>query len=32
MLYIRSSYTELVRAFNDYTFSDEQPFGVKVEE
>lgn len=32
VLYIRSSYVELVRAFNDYNFADGIPFGVKVEE
>lgn len=32
VLYIRSSYVELVIAFNDYTFADGTPFGVKVEE
>lgn len=32
VLYIRSSYVELGRAFIDYTFADGTPFGVKVEE
>lgn len=32
VLYIRSSYVELVIAFNDYNFADGIPFGVKVEE
>lgn len=32
VLYIRSSYVELVIAFNDYNFADGTPFGVKVEE
>lgn len=31
VLYIRSSYVELVRAFNDYTFADGTPFGIKEE-
>lgn len=31
VLYIRSSYVELGRAFIDYTFADGTPFGVKVE-
>lgn len=31
ILYIRSSYVGLERAFNDYTFADGFPFGVKVE-
>lgn len=30
VLYIRSSYVELGRAFIDYTFADGTPFGVKV--
>lgn len=32
VLYIRSSYVELVIAFNNYNFADGIPFGVKVEE
>lgn len=32
VLYIRSSYVELGRAFIDYTFANGTPFGVKVEE
>lgn len=32
VLYIRSSYVELERAFNDYTFADGTPFGIKEEE
>lgn len=32
ILYIRGNYVGLVRAFNDYIFSDGNPFGVKVEE
>lgn len=32
ILYIRGSYVGLVRAFNDYTFADGTPFGVKAEE
>lgn len=32
VLYIRSSYVELGRAFIDYTFADGTQFGVKVEE
>lgn len=32
ILYIRGSYVGLVRAFNDYTFADGTPFGVKMEE
>ena len=31
VLYIRSSYVELGRAFIDYTFADGTPFGVKDE-
>lgn len=31
IIYIRGSYVGLVRAFNDYTFADGTPFGVKVE-
>lgn len=31
VLYIRSSYVELGRAFIDYTFADGTPFGIKVE-
>lgn len=31
VLYIRSSYVELGRAFIDYTFADGTPFGVKEE-
>lgn len=31
VLYVRSSYVELGRAFIDYTFADGTPFGVKVE-
>lgn len=32
ILYIRSSYVGLERAFNDYTFADGIPFGVKIME
>lgn len=32
VVYIRSSYVELEKAFIDYTFTDGTPFGVKVEE
>lgn len=32
ILYIRGSHIGLVRAFNDYTFADGTPFGVKMEE
>ena len=32
ILYIRGSHIGLERAFNDYTFADGTPFGVKVEE
>lgn len=32
VVYIRSSYVELEKAFIDYTFADGTPFGVKVEE
>ena len=30
-LYIRSSYVDLVKSFNEYTFTDGATFGVKVE-
>ena len=32
IIYIRGSYVGLSRAFNDYTFADGTPFGVKEEE
>ena len=32
IIYIRGSYVGLSRAFNDYTFADGTPFGVKVEQ
>lgn len=31
IIYIRGSYVGLARAFNDYTFVDGTPFGIKVE-